>query len=113
MYIKELHIENIKLIKEMRLLFSRAEETRMWTVLVGENGLCKTSILQAIALAALGEGYARMDFRKSSPLFPTGGGRARRSQSKESSSSVGFATTEELIPVSAPIEQLPPRSNLR
>src|SRR4051794_32226823 len=26
----------------------------MWTVLVGENGLCKTSILQAIALASLG-----------------------------------------------------------
>jgi hypothetical protein len=54
MYIKELAIENIKLIREMRLHFSRAEELRMWTVFVGENGLCKTSILQAIALAALG-----------------------------------------------------------
>ena len=48
MYIKELKIENIKLIREMELHFSRAEELRMWTVFVGENGLCKTSILQAM-----------------------------------------------------------------
>ena len=76
MYIKELAIENIKLIREMRLHFSRAEELRMWTVFVGENGLCKTSILQAIALARSAR-IARMDFRKSSLLFPTEGGRAR------------------------------------
>ncbi len=31
----------------------------MWTVLIGDNGLCKTSILQAIALAASGDKLAR------------------------------------------------------
>ena len=69
MYIKELKIENIKLIREMKLHFSRAEELRMWTVFVGENGLCKTSILQAIALAALGADRAN-GFQEIIPSLP-------------------------------------------
>ncbi|AGP34664.1 hypothetical protein BE04_35310 [Sorangium cellulosum] len=55
MYLREIHIRNLKLLRDLRLSFaSSSGEPRMWTVIVGENGLCKTSILQAIALAASG-----------------------------------------------------------
>ena len=54
MYIKSIEIRELKLVKDMRLDFLRADRPRMWTAFVGENGLCKTSILQAIALSALG-----------------------------------------------------------
>ena len=54
MYIRNLEIKNLKLIRDLKINFSRGGEPRMWTVLVGRNGLCKTSILQAIALAASG-----------------------------------------------------------
>src|SRR5258708_5614596 len=54
MYLRQLKIQNLKLIREMKLDFLRGDQPRLWTVLVGENGLCKTTILQAIALAASG-----------------------------------------------------------
>ncbi|MGK3996365.1 AAA family ATPase [Sorangium sp. So ce1024] len=55
MYLREIHIRNLKLLRDLRLSFTTPSgEPRMWTVIVGENGLCKTSILQAIALAASG-----------------------------------------------------------
>ncbi len=54
MYLSHLQIENVKLIEELDLSFMRGGEPRMWTVLLGENGLCKTTILQAIAMAAVG-----------------------------------------------------------
>jgi hypothetical protein len=55
MYLRELHIQNLKLLKDFRLSFTgEGGEPRMWTVIIGENGTCKTSILQAIALAAAG-----------------------------------------------------------
>lgn len=54
MYLRELHIQNLKLLRDLRLSFTRNGAPRLWTVIVGENGLCKTSILRAIALAAAG-----------------------------------------------------------
>ncbi|MHC5539999.1 AAA family ATPase [Singulisphaera rosea] len=54
MFIKELHLSNVKLLNNVRIPFTRDGKPRPWTVLVGENGLCKTTILQAIALAAGG-----------------------------------------------------------
>jgi hypothetical protein len=54
MYITDIHIQNFKLLRDFRLSFGTAEKPRMWTVLVAENGLCKTSILRAIAMAATG-----------------------------------------------------------
>jgi hypothetical protein len=60
MYLKSLTLHNIKLIKELTLDFThkdepRKGEPRMWTVIIGPNGTCKTAILQAIALAAAGQ----------------------------------------------------------
>lgn len=69
MYLRNLKIQNIKLIRDMVLPFSNKDAPRMWTVLVGENGLCKTSILQAIALAALGADSAN-GFQEIIPSLP-------------------------------------------
>lgn len=54
MHVRALHVENVKLLRDFQLSFLRGKEPRMWTVLIGENGLCKTTVLQAIALAASG-----------------------------------------------------------
>lgn len=55
MYIERLRVKNVRLLAEQEFSFLRDDGTlRQWTVLVGENGLCKSTILQAIALTALG-----------------------------------------------------------
>lgn len=58
MYVRRIHIDGMKLLRDFELDFTRAGSPRMWTVLVGPNGLCKTSILRAIALAASGRDRA-------------------------------------------------------
>ena len=55
MYVKHILIRNVKLFRHVELNFIEAGRPRMWTVLVGENGLGKTTILQAIAMTASGE----------------------------------------------------------
>lgn len=54
MYLRSLSVKNLKRIRDLELDFTHEGEPRMWTVLIGENGTAKTSILQAIALAAAG-----------------------------------------------------------
>lgn len=55
MYLRSLTLQNLKLLRDVAISFTREDgEIRPWTVFVGENGLCKTAILQAIALAASG-----------------------------------------------------------
>lgn len=54
MYITDLHIQNLKLLRDFKLSFGSTDEPRMWTVLIGENGSCKTSVLRAIACGAAG-----------------------------------------------------------
>ncbi len=55
MYLRRVHVQNVKLLRDVTLDFTGAGGSpRMWTVLVGENRLCKTTILQAIAAAAAG-----------------------------------------------------------
>src|SRR5438270_13567553 len=54
MYIRELVVKDVKLLRDVTLPFLRNGEPRMWTVLLGANGFCKTTLLQAIALAASG-----------------------------------------------------------
>lgn len=71
MYIRELHIRNLKLLKNFKLRFCDAEtgESRRWTVLVGRNARGKTSVLQAIALAAAGPTLANSLARSSLTSF--------------------------------------------
>jgi hypothetical protein len=54
MYVRRLHVQNLKRLRDFRLDFRHADQPRMWTVLIGENGTAKTTLLQAIALAATG-----------------------------------------------------------
>ncbi len=54
MYLTNLHIKNLKLLREFSWSFERDGKPRMWTVFLGENGLCKTSLLRSIAMAATG-----------------------------------------------------------
>ena len=56
MNIAELHIEHLKLFEDFKLSFIRPDgKPYEWTILIGENGTGKTSILQAIAMAAAGQ----------------------------------------------------------
>jgi hypothetical protein len=55
MYLRRVELHNVKLIKRLNLDFMRGEEPRMWTVIIGPNGTCKTAILQAIARAVAGK----------------------------------------------------------
>ncbi|HRI65661.1 MAG TPA: AAA family ATPase [Polyangium sp.] len=55
MYIRTLHVDHLKRLRDFKLDFTDEKgKPRMWTVLIGENGTAKTTILQAIALAAAG-----------------------------------------------------------
>ena len=54
MYITRLHVRNVKLLRGLSLDLTHEARPRMWTVFFAENGACKTTLLQAIALAASG-----------------------------------------------------------
>jgi hypothetical protein len=55
MYVRSLHVQHVKLLRDVKVDFvGRDGRPRMWTVFVGENRLCKTTLLQTIAAAALG-----------------------------------------------------------
>ena len=54
MYVRRLHVQNLKRLRDFQLDLRHAGRPRMWTVLIGENGTAKTTLLQAIALAATG-----------------------------------------------------------
>jgi len=71
MHIRELHIRNLKLLKNFDLHFHDAATgaIRPWTVLVGRNARGKTSVLQAIALAAAGPTLANSLARSSLRSF--------------------------------------------
>ncbi len=69
MYLRELHVDGLKLLRDFSLDFTRDGRPRMWTVLVGRNGLCKTSLLRAIALAASGRDLANELSSEQRPSF--------------------------------------------
>lgn len=55
MYIEHLSVTGLKLLHDVTIDFrNRDGSLRGWTVLIGRNGTGKTSVLQAIALAAVG-----------------------------------------------------------
>ena len=59
MYLRHLKVENCKLMRALEASFVNDDgTTRMWTVFVGENGTCKTTLLRTIAVAAAGSAFA-------------------------------------------------------
>jgi AAA domain, putative AbiEii toxin, Type IV TA system len=59
MYLRHLRVQNVKLLRDVQIDFTRPDgQPRMWTVFVGENRLCKTTLLQTIAAAAAGRDQA-------------------------------------------------------
>lgn len=55
MYIEELHLQNIKCFKDLHIDFrDENDNPRKWTVLLGENGVGKSTLLQAVALCLCG-----------------------------------------------------------
>jgi hypothetical protein len=71
MYVRELHIQNLKLLRDFHWNFCDSEtgEPRKWTVLVGRNARGKTTVLQAIALAAAGKTLTNSLTSESLPSF--------------------------------------------
>ncbi len=78
MYLTHLRIENMKRVEHLELDFTNAGgNPRMWTVLIGENGTAKTTILHAIAMAAAGHTWINDVARPIIPsLIPTERGKA-------------------------------------
>ncbi|MCC7492827.1 MAG: AAA family ATPase [Fimbriimonadaceae bacterium] len=77
MYLRSVRLQNTKLIRDLTLDFTKPDgQPRLWTVLIGENGTCKTTILKTIALAVAGGGNSAVlaDAEELWPLRP--GGRA-------------------------------------
>ena len=59
MYLTSLRVENIKLFADQEFSFVGADgRPRLWTAVIGDNGVCKTTLLQLVALAASGEKMA-------------------------------------------------------
>lgn len=59
MYLRHLRVQNVKLLRDVAIDFVGADgKPRMWTVFVGENRSCKTTLLQTIAAAASGRDQA-------------------------------------------------------
>ena len=69
MHLHHLEIHHTKLLEDFKVDFLRPDGSfRPWTVFVGENGRCKTTILQAIALA--GSSTAPSTFSTAAPCSP-------------------------------------------
>jgi hypothetical protein len=59
MHLRHLLLQNCKLMRRLGVPFVRADGSpRLWTVFVGENGTCKTTLLRAIAIAVSGTAFA-------------------------------------------------------
>ena len=50
LYLSNLQFSNIRGFKEFSLSFDTAKKHRQWTILIGNNGHGKTTILRAIAV---------------------------------------------------------------
>ncbi len=73
MYLRKIVLKNIKCFADFRLDFTKNGEARKWTVLLGRNGLGKSTLLQAIGVALAGPSAMR-------ELLPVAEGWVRRGE---------------------------------
>ncbi len=59
MYLKRLTLKNIKCFHELSIDFTEKNQARLWTTLFGENGLGKSTLLQAIGAVLAGPSAVR------------------------------------------------------
>ncbi len=60
MYLSEITVRNIKCFRDLKLEFTEGDgEIRHWTTILGENGLGKSTLLQAMAVPLAGPGAMR------------------------------------------------------
>lgn len=75
-YITRIEIHNFRIFENLILEFTfpkEREESVPWMVLLGENGMGKSSILKAVALALMDEGmYAKHGLHDASRFLPEG-----------------------------------------
>ncbi len=71
MYLRRLTLKNIKCFHELSIDFTEKKQARLWTTLFGENGLGKSTLLQAIGVVLAGPSAVR-------ELLPVAEGWVRR-----------------------------------
>ncbi len=54
MYLQKITLQNIKCFEHVEIDFTNGKDIRKWTVIFGENGLGKSTLLQAMAVALAG-----------------------------------------------------------
>lgn len=54
-YIKSIEIKNFRVIRHIKLAFTDTVDAGSWLLILGENATGKSSVLQAVALALMGE----------------------------------------------------------
>lgn len=62
MYVTKLRVENVRLLADQDISFANAAgQPRMWTVFLGENGTCKTTLLQLLAAELVGADRLKLE----------------------------------------------------
>ncbi len=59
MYLKKVTLQNVKCFSQLELDFAPGGRPRLWTAILGQNGLGKSTLLQAIGAALAGPGAIR------------------------------------------------------
>src|SRR5262245_7741288 len=54
MYLRRITLTNVKCFSELDIDFGQQDNPRLWTAILGRNGLGKSTLLQAIAAALAG-----------------------------------------------------------
>lgn len=73
MYLKKIVLRNIKCFTKLELNFATGKGVRLWTALLGQNGLGKSTLLQAIGVVLAGPAAVR-------ELLPVAAGWVRKGQ---------------------------------
>ena len=76
MIVERLELRDFRGIKHLKLELAEPHEKDPWTVLLGENGSGKTTVLQALALVLMGDASRRQHEKASDDLIRRGAGTA-------------------------------------
>ncbi len=73
MYLESIRLENIKCFEDLEICFMKGRgDPRLMTVMLGDNGMGKSTLLQAIAIALGGEGVTNLPAKRLGNWVRTG-----------------------------------------